>query len=273
MREESGRLATHSAWSSTGTRRFAWRRERSRARWNTVAERGKGDPIARRRIFDLSMFDGFRPKEKESGPKEHNRHDSWACDACHGRSWTLYDCFLRADWPLGPGGHVGPRLVVVLRRRRQRPHLLPAEQRFHLVLRYGLPFRLAKREPFPAGGPHPPRRPGMERESIASRLATRLLRVRCSTECSSKIAGGTSSKRCGKCRWISSAARCSAMLVTEVDGLLRCSAMTDDGVCLAPRTPAIDKPMQFLMPMALFCRLLGNRGPQSPEIQHSRSIF
>jgi hypothetical protein len=54
---------------------------------------------------------------------------------------------------------------------RQRLHLLPAEQRFHLVLRQVTPVWITKRDPLLPREPDPPRRPGVRRESIPGRLA------------------------------------------------------------------------------------------------------
>jgi hypothetical protein len=54
---------------------------------------------------------------------------------------------------------------------RQRLHLLPAEQRFHLVLRQVFPVRIAKRDSSLPREPDAPRRPGVKREPIPRRLA------------------------------------------------------------------------------------------------------
>jgi hypothetical protein len=100
----------------------------------------------------------------------------------------------------------------------QRHHLGVPKQRFDFVLREMLPMRIPKRESFLAREPDPPRCPGVKRQSIPGGFAAKSSFLRAFLdECSRKIASGTSSKRCGKWRWMNSGASNSAIFVTDVD--------------------------------------------------------
>src|SRR5215207_6906136 len=99
--------------------------------------------------------------------------------------------------------------------RWHRRHLGFPEQRFDLVLRKMLPVGVSKRESLLSGEPDPPRRPGVKGQPVPGRLA-----AEASSWCALfdvVLQKDRRSKRCGKWRRISSGARSSAMLVTEVE--------------------------------------------------------
>ena len=136
---------------------------------------------------------------------------------------------------LDPKGRTG--LLIPLERRSHRcriddyrnlrwqsRHLVSAEQRLDLVLRQMLPLWLAKCDSLVPGEPHAPRRPGVKREAIPCHLAAEPTQRH--ALCDIVL------EKDRRWRWISSGARYSAILVTDVE--VFCGSSPNDLITLTP---------------------------------------